>query len=242
MKNFRLLFLILPLLAACEEDEPDVVSEELRDWETLIIPNGREAEAIVGNIDDTLMVTTMMSAYFTADGGETWQESEGLGGTVFDVLERNDTVYALWATGLRDYVGPPFVANQRYAGLATQFTMDYGITWQRTPYQDQHSINSPVGIATSPSGVTYRIKDNITPLNADTTSYRTNYSTVEMYHEGRWQTIDFPFEYVLNNIHVDEDNRLYVSADSWQYVQDNQITGPDENYPGLVYMYKHPLP
>ena len=63
-----------------------------------------------------------------------------------------------------------------------------------------------------------------------------------MYDQGQWQTIGFPFEYVLNNVHVDDDNRLYVSAGTWKYVQDNQIKGSDDNYPGLVYLYKHPLP
>ncbi|MGB3852429.1 MAG: hypothetical protein WA958_21190 [Tunicatimonas sp.] len=48
----------------------------------------------------------MMSAYFTTDGGATWQESPDLGGTVYDVLERNETVYALWINGLGDYVRP----------------------------------------------------------------------------------------------------------------------------------------
>ncbi|MEM9673176.1 MAG: hypothetical protein AAF992_11310 [Bacteroidota bacterium] len=246
MRKLLLFFLCLPFLISCEEDEPnatELASEELDDWITLIIPNGREAEAIVGSIDDTLLVTTMMSAYFTTDGGETWEESPGLGGTVFDVLERKDTVFALWASGdLLDYVGPPFIADVVYAGIGSEYTTDYGKTWQYNNSRSQHDIVSPIGIAVSPTGVTYRIKDDITPLNADTTSYRINYSTVEMYHQGYWQTLDFPFEYELNNLHVDDDNRLYVSASSWKYVQDNQIQGPDENYPGLVYIYKQSLP
>ncbi|MGB3852428.1 MAG: hypothetical protein WA958_21195 [Tunicatimonas sp.] len=63
-----------------------------------------------------------------------------------------------------------------------------------------------------------------------------------MYRQGSWQTIEFPFKYVLNNLHVDEDNRLYVSAATWQYVLNNQITGPDEQYPGLVYIYHKSVP
>jgi hypothetical protein len=243
MKRTALLSLFLLLFVSCKEDEPNVVSEEeLLGWAKVIIPNGREAHTIAGSIDDTLLVTTMMTAYFTTDGGETWQESPDFGGTVFDVVERNDTVYALWATGQRNYVGPPFIADQNYASLANQYTTDYGSTWQWNTNQNYHDMISPVGIATSESGVTYRIKDIITPLNPDTTSYRTNYSTVEMYHQGSWQTIEFPFEYVLNNLHVDEDNRLYVSASTWQYVLDNQIQGPDESYPGLVYIYQEPVP
>ena len=161
---------------------------------------------------------------------------------VFYVLERNDTVYALWATGLNDYVGPPYIADQTYASLAREYTTDYGITWHNSTYRNTYAIESPVGIDTSASGVTYRIKDNITPLNADTTFYQTNYSTIEMYRQGSWQTIEFPFEYVLNNLHVDEDNRLYVSAGTWQYVLDNRIGGLDDNYPGALYIYQEPVP
>lgn len=211
-------------------------------WTEVIIPDGREAHAITGSIDDTLLVTTMMSAYFTTDGGETWQEPPDLGGTVFDVIERNDTVYALWVNGLRDYAGPPFIADQRHASIGSEYTTDYGNRWHHNINRNQYDMISPVGIDTSTSGVTYRIKDNITPLTPDTSSYRTNYSTVEMYYQGSWQTIDFPFEYELNNLYVDDDNRLYVSAGTWQYVLDNQITGPDEQYPGLVYIYQEPVP
>ncbi len=235
--------LFLLLLISCEENEPNAVERDLLGWTEIIIPNGREAHAITGSIDDTLLVTTMMSAYFTTDGGATWQESPDLGGTVFDVLERNDTVYALWAFGsIIDYIGPPFIAEQEYAGIGSEFTTDYGTTWHHNTNHNQHDIISPIGLDTSASGVTYRIKDNITPLNSDTTSYRVNYSTVEMYYQGAWQTIDFPFEYELNNLYVDDDNRLYVSAGTWQYVLDNQITGPDEQYPGLVYIYQEPVP
>ncbi|MEM8966172.1 MAG: hypothetical protein AAGE93_07130, partial [Bacteroidota bacterium] len=217
--------------------------EESSDWTTLIIPNGREAYAITGSIDDTLLVTTWTKAYFTTDRGSTWQESHDFQGPIYDMVRRKDTVFALLASGgLKDYIGSPHINDQVYASIGSKYTTDYGGTWQRNTNRNQHDIISPIGITISPTGITYRIKDDITPLNADTTFYRTNHSTVEMYHEGYWQTIDFPFEYELNNLYVDDDNRLYVSAATWQYVQDNQIQEPDENYPGLVYMHKHPLP
>ncbi|MEM6842277.1 MAG: hypothetical protein AAF632_08620 [Bacteroidota bacterium] len=248
MKNLVLLFLCLSLLFSCEDDASNVLpstppEEESPDWTTLIIPNGREAYAITGSIADTLLVTTWTKAYFTTDGGNTWQESRDFQGPIYDMVRRKDTVFALLASGgLKDYVGPPFIANQVYAGIGSQYTTDYGGTWQRNTSRNYHDIISPIGIAKSNSGVTYRIKDDITPLNPDTTSYLTNYSTVEMYHQGYWQTIDFPWEYELNNVYVDNDNRLYVSASSWKYVQDNQIEGPDENYPALVYVYNQSLP
>ena len=248
MKKLPLLFLCSFLLISCEDDASNVLpntppEEESSDWTTLIIPNGREAYAISGSIDDSLLVTTWTKAYFTTDSGSTWQESHDFQGPIYDMVRRKDTVFALLANGgLKDYIGPPFIADQVYASIGSQYTTDYGATWQRNTNRDYHDIISPIGITKSNSGITYRIKDDITPLNPDTTSYRTNYSTVEMYHQGYWQTIDFPWEYELNNVYVDNDNRLYVSASSWKYVQENLIQGPDEYHPGLVYLYKHPLP
>ena len=243
MKCTVVFSLSLLLLISCKENEPSAAPErDLLGWREVIIPNGGDAQAIVGSIDDTLLVTTRMSAYFTADGGATWQESPDLGGTVFDVLERNDTVYALWINSQSDYVGPPFIADQKYASFASEYTTDYGSTWQYNMRGNEYDIISPVGLDTSASGVTYRIKDNITPLNPNTTSYQTNYSTVEMYHQGAWQTIAFPFEYKLNNLHIDDDNRLYVSVDTWQYVLDNQIERLHDRDPGVVYIYQEPVP
>ena len=130
MKHVVILLLLCPLLTSCEDDETNAPpDQDLQDWTTLIIPNGREAYAIAGSIDDTLLVTTMMSAYYTTDGGDTWQESPDFQGLVPDVVERNDTVYALRAFGsLKDYAGPPFLADQVYAGLADQYTTNYGVT------------------------------------------------------------------------------------------------------------------
>ena len=85
MKRNVLLSLPLSLLflVSCEENKPNAAERDLLGWTEIIVPNGREAHAIAGSIDDTLLVTTMLSAYFTTDGGAPWQESPDLGGWFF---------------------------------------------------------------------------------------------------------------------------------------------------------------
>jgi hypothetical protein len=75
-----------------------MIKQQDLDWIKLEIPAGREAYAIAGDLDKTLLVTTWTKAYYTSDKGKTWQESKNFNGHVPGLFERNDTIFSMEAT------------------------------------------------------------------------------------------------------------------------------------------------
>nr|GFC72443.1 hypothetical protein [Tanacetum cinerariifolium] len=66
------------------ENEPGL--PEYADWYALRAPEGRAIEAVAGNLDSTLVISTSFAIYQTKDRGKTWllsdytDRSRGAGG------------------------------------------------------------------------------------------------------------------------------------------------------------------
>jgi hypothetical protein len=244
MKLKILTILSIILFTSCKDsdNESSTTKREFQDWIEMTIPNGREAFAVAGDISDTLLVTTWTCAYFTTDSGKNWQLSKDFQGHIYDLVEQSDTIFALLLPedALKDYIGPPLISNQEFAKTCQYYTTDFGKTWIYD-YSDQYeNLESPIGIAASPTGITYKLIHDLNMISSN--SYTVNFSDIEMYNESQWQKIDFPLNYELNNLHIDKNNHLYVTATSWKYVEETNFEGTHYEFPGLIYYYKNQLP
>ncbi|WP_207436187.1 hypothetical protein [Sabulibacter ruber] len=238
-KLCTLLTGFLFLLSCTKEDPVSELKVEDEDWLKLEIPNGREAYAIAGDIDNVLLVSTWTKAYYTADKGKTWQEAHDFSGPVPGLFARNDTIFALKVTS-NDAQG------QKYATLGQFFTPDFGKTWHRyyTIYRGDalHSLH-PIGIARSSGGVTYRIKENTTPVSAGSATSYLNPSEIIREDNAVQKAVRFPFKHIINNLHVDGNDRLYVAASGGEYLAEkNTFRCCAPEMPAIIYVSKKPLP
>ncbi len=204
-------------------------------WIKLEIPNGREAFAIAGDINSTLLVTTWTKAFYTTDGGKNWELSKDFQGPISELLERNDTIFALLATGI-DQDGQP------HASSCYHYTIDYGKNWNRDTTGKYVKLGSPVGIAESVTGIIYRVKDNHTPTSPGSSAYFSNPSDIEKYDQLTWNKFNFPLDLKIYNLHLDKNNRLYIAASSGVFNKDNHLESPADKSPALVYVSKIALP
>lgn len=230
------LFIFSLILIACtDQDVSPVVETGFNDpnWLKLEIPNGREAYAITGSIDDTLLVTTWTKAYYTADQGETWKESYDFHGPVPGLLERNDTIFSLEGHG-QDLQG------FEYASIAQYFTLDHGNRWKYT-YHPQ--LRQRIGVVTSSSGTEYFLKKNITPFSPGSTSGYVNPTDIMKRSAAGVEGISFPYKHNIQNLYIDSESRLYIAASGGIYDEKtNTFSCCVNDAPAIVYVSKRPIP
>ncbi len=249
MKGIMGFLLMLLTLAACKREEyPSVtpvspreesVSVEDPDWIKLEIPGGREAYAIAGDIDKTLLVSTWTKVYYTKDQGKTWLESRNFNGPVPGLLVRNDTVIAL-RTKRQDRQG-----NLLGAWDASYFTPDYGKTWIDYLHHFKTYLDDivPIGKIKASTGVTYAIRSNNTPLQPGSDVSRINPSDLIREDREGVRKLRFSFKHDLKNVYLDSKNRLYVAASGGTYVSENNgFYCCEDSMPAVVYVSRKPLP
>lgn len=231
----KCLFILNLFVIACSSD--DEVKEEVfndPDWLKLEIPNGREAYAIAGSLDDTLIVTTWTKAYYTVDEGKTWIESFDFQGPVMGLLEVNDTIFSLSATG-SDELG------NRCASLAQRFTLNMGNTWKYTYHPN---LVKRIGFAESLQGTEYYLKENLTPTAPGASSFYVNPTDVmKKSTTGIEENISFPYKHNILNLYVDSDDRLYIAASGGQYQEEtNTFLCCEPDWAAIVYVSRKSKP
>ncbi|NLR94635.1 WD40/YVTN/BNR-like repeat-containing protein [Flammeovirga agarivorans] len=237
-----ILLLFLLLFFSCNQINPsgsDLKQREFENWIEIPIPDGREAFGIAGSLSDTLLVTTWTNAYYSTDSGNTWILSKNFQGPIYDLVDRNDTIFAMQLTTIKDYLGPPSIRNQQFSKNGYYFTTDFGKTWEKDETSNYFELESPIGIATSKNGTVYRLNHDLNWISANT--YEINYSDIEKHIGLHWELVDLPVKYGLNNLYFDKDNHLYVSAKSDKYIVEINYQGPYQTQPGLIYYYKKEL-
>lgn len=238
------VFLVASLaVASCVQKDSRVVAPvattEDPDWIKLEIPTGREAYAIAGDIDETLLVTTWTKSYYTTDRGKTWKVSKDFQGPIPGLLVRNDTTFALHALRYDRQV------NLLGAWDALYFTANYGKTWE---YYLQHYKQylddiKPIGTVKSTEGTIYFIKSNTSPTAPGSNTANINPSEIKKQDKSGQQTVRFSFRHNLINLYLDGQNRLYVAASGGTYQPENNgFFCCDDTMPAVVYVSKRPLP
>lgn len=241
--SFRLLLGLLTL-ASCRHTATDTPTPaEDPDWLKLEIPGGREANAIAGDLDGTLQVTTYKDAYISTDRGLTWQKTMDFYGPVSGLVARHDTLVALNARG-----GD---IQQPYAAVGNHFSTDQGRTWQHTssltdPQRTLFNLQQPIGFVQTAAGLSYQIRFNYTPAPG-VGSYYVEPSDLLRLEAGATSTLRLPAKKLLRNLHLDGQNRLYVGVApcaTKQDVRDCPECQPENGLqsPAVVYVSRKPLP
>ena len=237
----------LALATACQRhsaETPTPTPAEDPDWIRLEIPGEREAPAVAGSLDGTLLVTTYTHAYVTADQGRTWQQTKNFFGSVEGLVTRHDTVVAL-----RSVVGDLYDKSAVHAEL---FTTDYGRTWQditsiTDPRGTLARLRQSVGRVQAINGPAYRVKFNYTPFAPGSSSYYSEPSDLVKIEGGSQTTLRAPAKLVFRNLQLDARNRLYVTAASCAHrtaltdCPDCQ-PGNGQQSPAVVFISRKPLP
>lgn len=243
MKKSFLFLVALMAAASCVQNDSrtvaPVVTPEDPDWIKLEIPTGREAYAIAGDIDKTLLVTTWTKAYYSTDRGKNWMESKDFQGPIPGLLVRNDTTFALQSYRY-DRQGSLLGAWD-----TMYFTADYGKTWKRyfQYYKEYLDDIKPIGRIKSATGTVYAIKSNSTPTAPGSTNSYVNPSEIRKEDTFGQQTVRFPFKHNLINLYLDTQNRLYVAASGGTYQPEkNNFYCCTDSMAAVVYVSRRPLP
>lgn len=247
MKAFPTLLVgALALLAgACQRHSDETLAPtpvEDPDWLRLEIPGGREARAVAGSLDQTLVVTTYTKAYYTTNRGQTWQESYDFRGSVPGLATRHDTMVALTGSATD-------AQNRHFATAGFTFTTDFGRTWQHTnvvpygTYAAFRDILQRTDLVQATSGFAYQVKHNLTPDSPGSLSGQVNPSDLLRVDASGTHTLRLPGKHILNNLHLDAQNRLYVAASGGAYIpESNGVIGGDPASPAVIYVSRRPLP
>jgi hypothetical protein len=235
MKNLLLLGLLALTLGACRKDAEEDVQPDYADWYALRAPDNRAIEAVSGDIDGTLVITTGFKIYQTKDRGKTWltaNYNERLGLTGF--LQRSDTLLAFTAQ-----LGNALPTSIAYAAQPEYYSIDGGMQWQSYRNWDRKTNFSPRiarNQAASPlSGTEYSIDILLTPINPGTSS--SYVETVGIMTAGCKLTL--PQAHQIKSIYFDTKSRLYVAASA-------ALCGRNENFAfcgeqnGVLYVSKEP--
>jgi len=238
LKIWFVCFLILTSIIGCNKKE--LVSSnsenEFADWIKLEIPNGREAFAVVGDINKRLLVTTWTKGYYSDDKGLTWNESHDFQGHILELHERNDTVFALISTEYLDKAG------YRSVGICNDYTTNFGLTWESKNSRFYSQLTSRIGTALSDGGMMYQVKENLTPVSPGSMSYCYNPSSVQKFEAFSWQDLDFPMKLRINNIHIDKNNFFYMATSMGEFGITNNFLGAKVGSPAIIYVSKKVLP
>ncbi|HET9505840.1 MAG TPA: hypothetical protein VFO93_20000 [Hymenobacter sp.] len=234
----KVLLLGLGVLAlnACRKDQPEPGPPEYADWYALRAPEGRAIQAVAGNIDSTLVISTRFAIYQTKDRGKTWLKSNytdrvGIEG----FAQRGDTLLAMTATA-----GAATPTNIAYAVSPYYCSLDKGATWQKYFWRWQPSLDPKTALnrATSPAGVAYETEFRLTPMQP---SAATSYVETIGIKNALGTHLTLPHDHTITSIAFDRQSRLYVTASA-------ALCGQRENFAfcgeqnGILYVSKKPQP
>jgi hypothetical protein len=224
-------------LSACRKEEIEVEPSlpEYADWYALRAPEGRAIQAVAGNIDSTLVISTRFAIYQTKDRGKTWLPSnytDRIG--VEGFFQRGDTLLAMTATA-----GVAMPNNISYAVTPAYFSLDKGATWRQYYWRWQPRLAPKTALnqAISPAGITYETEFRLTPQPNSTSNY---VETIGIKSASGTHLI-LPHDHAITSIAFDKQSRLYVTASA-------ALCGQLGNFAfcgaqnGILYVSKKPQP
>lgn len=231
---------LLLTLGACRKDSEDVVAPDYADWYALRAPDDRAIEAVAGDIDETLVITTRFKVYQTTNRGKTWQTGDyqqNLG--IFGFLTRADTLLALTA-GVNFSSALLDSANYiTYATNPSVFSLDKGLTWKPYRSWERENFKPRVALNRLPagSGSEYSIAYRHKLTAPGSSSY---YSETVGIKNPAGQRILLPKRHQIESLYFDAKSRLYVaaSAERCGAIPNTTFCG-EQN--GVLYVSKKPL-
>ncbi|NML66975.1 hypothetical protein HHL22_17350 [Hymenobacter sp. RP-2-7] len=235
--RYAAALLLLGTLGACRKQPDEQPAPEYADWYTINAPEARAIEAVTGDIDGTLIITTRYDIYRTTDRGKTWAVNHPSNLGIFGFVTHNDTLFTL--TGGR---GSVVDSTTAYSVNPTHYSADQGRTWQRYHFKQSTiafaDVRVPRNRVRTPSGTNYRIATESVPFSPGS-------STAYLYFTGiqpdRGPLLPLPQEHQLNSIYLDSKARLYVAASAPLCGRGKDFAFCGEQN-GVLYVSKKPLP
>ncbi len=223
-------------LGACRKDKTEPSQPEYADWYALRAPEGRAIQAVAGNIDSTLVISTRFAIYQTKDRGKTWLPSDykdrfGVEG----FLQRGDTLLAMTASA-----GAATPTSIAYAISPTSFSLDKGATWQKYVWRGRYNQEPKTVLnrVTSPAGVGYEMEYRLTPTQPGASS---NYVETIGIKNALGARLVLPRDHTFTSVAFDRQSRLYVTASAalCGSLANSAFCG-EQN--GVLYVSKKPQP
>jgi hypothetical protein len=221
-------------LASCAK-EKDVVEEPKfnhPDWMRLEIEQGKEMHAVYGNLDDTLMVSTLTEIFQTTDKGKTWLKAKVNHHPVYGFLSVKDTVFSFESIVQKDKNSP------KLATFSQSYSIDKGFNWL-SRYDVPLRISKPFATIALDNGVEIKVKENLEPINGNINHNLVLKSQVEVVKNGFSKTLILPFDNQITNIYVDKKGRLYVSATSSIFDKSGRYLDYEKKQPAILYISKN---
>ncbi|CAH0149702.1 hypothetical protein SRABI27_03300 [Pedobacter sp. Bi27] len=208
MKLFKTIALMMVLSSCAKKEVPEVPPTfNNPNWTRIEIANGREAHAVYGSIDDTLMVSTLTEIYQTTDKGKTWQKTKVNHQPIYGFLAVKDTIFALQSNSLRTK------ENLQLATFSQYFSLDKGFTWDWcSKFNISEQRFQEFATVYLDDQVKVKLKENLEPIVGSSMSSYVLKSDIEVFKNGFSEILKVPFENQINNVHVDKSGKLYVSA------------------------------
>ena len=243
MRLQLLLGSVALLATACQHRDPTPAEDPT--WLKLEIPTKWERDqafAVAGDLDRTLVVSTTTGLYTTTDRGQTWRLTRTVAQPAWGLLLRRDTLFAL--TSYR-----ADLQNNKLAAVnADYFTTDQGQTWAYTAprysYEEYRAMQQPFG-QVSAAGFTYRVQDNWVPVGQGNGRVQRASDLRRTDAAGRSQTLRLPARCLLNNLSLDAQNRLYVTASARQFDEatgEPEPVAAEQRNTAVLYVSRQPLP
>lgn len=233
----KVLLLGLGVLAlnACRKDQPEPSQPEYADWYALRAPEGRAIQAVAGNIDSTLVISTRFAIYQTSDRGKTWLKSNyadrvGIEG----FAQRGDTLLAMTATA-----GAATPTSISYAVSPYYHSLDKGTIWQKYFWRWQPNLDPKTALnrASSRAGIAYEIEFRLTPQPGSTSTY---VETIGI-KNALGTHLTLPHDHTITSIAFDKQSRLYVTASAALCSQQGNFAFCGEQN-GILYVSKKSQP
>lgn len=222
MKLFKAIAFMM-VFSACSKEKTMEKTQVFNDpnWTRVEIPDGREAHAVYGDLDGTLMVSTFTSIYQTIDKGKTWTKTKENHQPVYGFLSVKDTIFALEANFLKDK------SDQRMASYSSSFSLNNGLNWLQA---DQYKVNKdrkqPLAFISLLNQIIISLKEHLEPISGNANASYVLKNSIEINNLGKTQILNVPFDNQITNLYIDNKGRLYVSAtnaihdkDSGKYIE-----------------------
>ena len=223
-------------LSACHKEEVEPSPPDYADWYVVRSPEGRAIEAVAGDIDGTLVISTTFKLYQSKDRGKTWRLSNyNDASSIEGFVQLRDTLLAMSATA-----GSATPSSIAYAISPSHYSLDAGATWQRYRWRWQPNLDPKVALnqAVSPAGTTYNIDFLLTPTNPGSSS---SYIETVGIKSATGTRLTLPQNHDMTSIRFDAKSRLYITASA-------ALCGTREKFAycgepnGLLYVSKKPQP
>ena len=202
----------LILLFSCERDKLEPQADF--DWIQMDVPEAGTIYSLSGNIDNELIVGGLGGIRKTSNRGLMWSIVHD-SVTAYELRKKQDTLFAiaLYNSSYQDY-----------------YSIDNGDTWEL--YSNKSLDDLRTSTVTSSNGTIYKIVYSET--------YPAQPDQLLKSSDGGFTWIDiFPYKRSLYLIYLDDDDRLYLGANGWEWNESTNSFDTDSgDNNGVIYYIK----